>query len=192
MLALAWAEWKSAAVRLYMRAFWQRREVFIDPTARLYYRHHGLLQIGPGSSVGTFSVLMMVETENPPPAPLLVIGRGTYIGDQVNLRAAGGRIEIGDDCLIANGVTIVASNHGFAPGELIIRQPWKRGDIKIGNDVWIGAGVTIVAGAQIGDGAVIAAGAVVRAEVAPGTIVGGVPARLLGRRDDAAKSTPGT
>lgn len=56
----------------------------------------------------------------------------------------------------------------------------RRGAVtRIGNDVWIGHGVTVLAGVTVGDGAVIAAGAVVAKDVAPYTIVGGVPAKLL-------------
>ena len=53
---------------------------------------------------------------------------------------------------------------------------------QIGNDVWIGHGVTILAGITVGDGAVVAAGAVVTKDVAPYTIVGGIPARVIRRR----------
>ncbi len=53
---------------------------------------------------------------------------------------------------------------------------------RIGNDVWIGHGVTVLAGVTVGDGAVIAAGAVVAKDVAPYTIVGGVPAKEIRRR----------
>lgn len=52
----------------------------------------------------------------------------------------------------------------------------------IGNDVWIGAKVLIVNGVKIGDGAVIAAGAVVTKDVAPYSIVGGVPAKEIKKR----------
>lgn len=49
----------------------------------------------------------------------------------------------------------------------------------IGNDVWIGHGVIVLPGVTVGDGAVLAAGAVVSKDVAPYTIVGGVPAKLI-------------
>lgn len=52
----------------------------------------------------------------------------------------------------------------------------------IGNDVWIGHGVTVLPGVTVGDGAVLAAGAVVTRSVAPYTIVGGVPARIIKQR----------
>lgn len=52
----------------------------------------------------------------------------------------------------------------------------------IGNDVWIGHGVTVLAGVTVGDGAVLAAGAVVAKDVAPYTIVGGVPGRMIRER----------
>src|SRR3984885_10330078 len=52
----------------------------------------------------------------------------------------------------------------------------------IGNDVWIGHAVTVLPGVTVGDGAVLAAGAVVSKDVAPYTIVGGVPARQIRER----------
>ncbi|MNX81991.1 Chloramphenicol acetyltransferase [compost metagenome] len=54
--------------------------------------------------------------------------------------------------------------------------------VVIGHDVWIGHGATILPGVTVGNGAVIGAGAVVSKDVAPYTIVGGVPARLIRER----------
>lgn len=52
----------------------------------------------------------------------------------------------------------------------------------IGNDVWIGHGAIILPGVTIGDGAVVGAGAVVSKDVAPYTIVVGVPAKPIRKR----------
>lgn len=66
-----------------------------------------------------------------------------------------------------------------------VAKSWdNKGDIIIGNDVWIGYEAVIMAGVNIGDGAIIAAHAVVTKDVAPYTIVGGVPARPIRKRFD--------
>lgn len=54
--------------------------------------------------------------------------------------------------------------------------------VTIGNDVWIGYRAIICQGVTIGDGAIIGAGAVVTKDVAPYTIVGGVPAKEIRKR----------
>ncbi|WP_042777746.1 DapH/DapD/GlmU-related protein [Sinorhizobium fredii] len=60
---------------------------------------------------------------------------------------------------------------------------WRRQNrVTIGHDVWIGHGATILPGVTVGNGAVIGAGAVVSKDVAPYTIVGGVPAKLIRER----------
>ncbi len=64
---------------------------------------------------------------------------------------------------------------------------WRREDhVTIGHDVWIGHGAIILAGVTIGTGAVIGAGAVVSKPVAPYSIVGGVPARVIRHRHPPA------
>lgn len=62
----------------------------------------------------------------------------------------------------------------------IIDSPYH--EVIIGNDVWIGERVVIKGGIKIGNGAVIAAGAMVTKDVAPYSIVGGVPAKIIRKR----------
>lgn len=62
---------------------------------------------------------------------------------------------------------------------------WRRENrVVIGHDVWLGHGVTVLPGVTIGNGAVVGAGAVVSKDVAPYTIVGGVPAKPIRERFD--------
>ena len=64
-----------------------------------------------------------------------------------------------------------------------VASAWdNKGDIIIGNDVWIGYEAVIMAGVTIGDGAIIGTRAVVTKDVAPYSIVGGVPAREIRKR----------
>ena len=64
-----------------------------------------------------------------------------------------------------------------------VATAWDRkGDIIIGNDVWIGYEAVVLSGVHIGDGAIIGARAVVTKDVAPYTIVGGVPAKPIRTR----------
>lgn len=62
--------------------------------------------------------------------------------------------------------------------------PERRLDVKIGNDCWICEDVFLCGGVTVGDGAVVMAGAVVTHDVEPYSIVGGVPAKLMGYRFD--------
>jgi len=57
---------------------------------------------------------------------------------------------------------------------------WRReAAVNVGHDVWIGHGAMVMPGVSIGTGAVVGAGAVVTRDVAPYTIVAGVPARPI-------------
>lgn len=64
-----------------------------------------------------------------------------------------------------------------------VANAWdNKGDIIIGNDVWIGYEAVIMAGVTIGDGAIIGTRAVVTKDVAPYTMVGGIPAKPIRKR----------
>lgn len=64
-----------------------------------------------------------------------------------------------------------------------VTQAWdNHGDIVIGNDVWIGYEAVIMQGVHIGDGAIIGSRAVVTKDVAPYSIVGGIPAKEIRKR----------
>jgi len=182
MVRLCWVDGRDYLTRLYVRASWKTQGLSIASTARLHYDVRSQIKIEGKCSVGEFSIIAAGASKELILPPLLVIGDNVYIGDQVNLRATGGIIRIGRDVLIANQVTIVASNHGTQLGEPMMEQAWRRGDVLIENDVWIGAGVVVLPGAVIRQGAVIAAGAVVRGEVPSNTIYGGILAQKISVR----------
>lgn len=112
----------------------------------------------------------------------------------------GDRLVIGKFCSIACGTKFIfnCANHTlkslstytfplfFEEWDLPkseLASAWdNKGDIIIGNDVWIGYDAVIMAGVTIGDGAIIGTRAVVTKDVAPYSIVGGVPAREIRKR----------
>ena len=67
------------------------------------------------------------------------------------------------------------------------RYTEKIGCIEIGDNVFIGADVKILYDVKIGDNVVIAAGALVNKDIPSGSVVGGIPARVIGDFDEFLK-----
>ncbi len=131
------------------------------------------------------------------------VGLGTYIGDGSYISNA----KVGRFCSIAENVRIAIGNHptsvfvttfpsfyyntesqiGFTfhkdkpiyEGLSNYPDEDKKYQVVIGNDVWIGCNSIILGGVKIGDGAIVGAGAVVTRDVAPYSIVAGVPAKVI-------------
>lgn len=94
------------------------------------------------------------------------------------------RITFGDNVLVGPGAKLFCGNHGTKlNGTPMMFQERTEADIHIGNDVWIGANSVITSGVSIADGAIIAAGSVVTKNVSENTIVAGVPAKCIKRRN---------
>jgi acetyltransferase-like isoleucine patch superfamily enzyme len=102
--------------------------------------------------------------------------------------AVRGRITIGDGVRIGAHTSLLAFNHGTAPGKPIFQQPHTSLGITIGDDVWIGSNVTVLDGVTIGPHSIIGAGAVVTKDVPANTIAAGNPARVLRSRSPEAES----
>lgn len=114
-------------------------------------------------------------------AARLTIGDYTFIGVRCAIHVAES-VTIGAHTLIGDGVVIADHTHNNAAQQRMDEQGIRSAAVTIGNDVLINPLVVIIAGVTIGDGAIIEAGAVVTKDVEPYAIVGGVPARVIGRR----------
>ena len=101
------------------------------------------------------------------------IGAGSMIMPDCLMMARGG-ITIEENVLIAANVQLISNNHDLYDRMLLVCKP-----VRICKGAWIGAGATILPGVTVGENAVVAAGAVVTKDVAPNTIVGGNPAKLI-------------
>jgi maltose O-acetyltransferase len=111
----------------------------------------------------------------------VVLGAETFIGFGSELDVAL-ELRIGSHVLVAPGCFITDHSHRYGKGTTIDSQGLDYGPVHIGNDVWLGAHAVVLPGVTIGDGAVVGAGAVVTRDVAAGSIVVGVPARVIGSR----------
>nr|WP_198412508.1 DapH/DapD/GlmU-related protein [Nocardioides mangrovicus] len=120
-------------------------------------------------------------------------GRGIEVGDRSAIGMDAlviGPLTLGDDVMMGPRCMLIAANHRVDSTALPMNRQGFVADrrIVVEDDVWIGAGVTIVAGRRIGTGSIVAAGSVVTRDVAPWTVVGGNPAREIGRREKTHES----
>lgn len=111
----------------------------------------------------------------------LHIGEGSIIGDQVILDARNS-IRIGKNVNFSTGVHIWTEQHDHSDPEFrCLSDSSYR--VEIGDRAWIGPSVTILHSVTIGEGAVVAAGSVVTKDIAPFSIVAGIPAKKIGERN---------
>jgi acetyltransferase-like isoleucine patch superfamily enzyme len=111
------------------------------------------------------------------------LGKGCELGPFSMIVTKSKDVNIGDHVRMGPHVSMTASNRNYIRRDiLIVDQGVREEGITIGSDVWIGTGAVITDGVTISEGAVIASGAVVAKNVEPYTIVGGVPAKVIGER----------
>lgn len=123
--------------------------------------------------IGDNAVIMMGATIN--------IGAEIGADSMIDMGAIlGGRAIVGKHCHIGAG-TVLAG----------VIEPASAEPVRIDDNVLIGANAVVIEGVHVGEGAVVAAGAVVTEDVAPKTVVAGVPARVIKQVDDQTTSKTG-
>ena len=108
----------------------------------------------------------------------LSVGAYSHINRNSMLDARGGLV-IGNHVSISHNVVLMSGGHK-------VNSRTFEGEhlpILIEDFVWIGVNAVVLKGVTIGRGAVVAAGAVVTKDVEPYSIVGGVPAIVIGHRN---------
>ena len=111
----------------------------------------------------------------------LTMGEHSVLGDAVDCYSVD-RIEIGANSVVSQYCFLCAATHDpDQPSFPLVTRP-----IRIGAGAWVAADAFVGPGVTIGDGAVVGARASVFKDVAPQSIVGGNPARLIRMRKGAA------
>lgn len=128
----------------------------IDSFSRLFAANDATLRLEEGVAVGPFNIINAFDD--------CTIKRNTMLGPYVNINCADHGIEMTGECM------------RFQPGCY--------GPVVIEEDCWICSHAVILRGVTVGKGSVVAAGSVVNCDVPPYSIVAGVPAKVVGTREE--------
>jgi acetyltransferase-like isoleucine patch superfamily enzyme len=135
-----------------------------------YYRNVLKMKIGTGSSIHMNTFINRSK---------IIIGNNSAINRRCYLDGRGG-ITMGDNVSISPEVHLITASHNANSRNF----EYYTKPILIEDYVWIGTRAIILPGVTLGKGCVVATGAVVHKDVEPFTIVGGVPAKTIGKRTD--------
>lgn len=136
------------------------------------------VEIGDRTKIGAYSQIGCTNH-------LATLGKGVKIGrdcgiGQFSFIGAAGGVTIGDNVVMGQYVSFHAQQHVFDdPTKLIREQGVSAEGITLESDIWVGAKATFLDGAHVGRHSVVAAGAVVRGTFPPGSVIGGVPAKVI-------------
>lgn len=145
--------------------------------------HLGGVKIGKNCKIGCSP--MRYHVGMPFYTRLLVDGKDSTItiGDNCRINGAsihaGSSIEIGNNCVMASGVSIIDSNgHEVYSKDRTVGSD-KPQPISIGDNVWIGLNAVILKGTVIGDNCVVSVGSVVKGTFLRNSLIAGNPAVVV-------------
>jgi acetyltransferase-like isoleucine patch superfamily enzyme len=179
-LRVARLKLRSAAYRYYLRL------------AHPGVRCHRSIRFGRGVTIRAFD------------GGTIEFGANCAVLDYAQVQAEGGRITLGESCLVGRGaviigvdsielgagtmtaehVTIRDQDHNHGGSGRLEQQGHTSAPIRIGHDVWLAAKVTVTKGVDIADHAVVGANSVVTRSLAERGVYAGAPARLIKRIGD--------
>lgn len=113
------------------------------------------------------------------------IGSETYLNSGRLVSGKKSKIKIGKRCAIGHNVNFIAITHDLifstGPEE---NRPFHEDDILIGDDCWIGTNVFIKEGVVLGDDCIVAANSVVTKSFPSGSIIAGIPAKIIKTKEE--------
>ena len=137
-----------------------------------------LSQVAIGKKNAFSQGIMLWPLDTPYDGIKIRIGDQNYFNRNVMIDACN-YIEIGSSNMFGPDIYITDSDHSFGIGLTPSEQPMQKGKVKIGNHCWIGAKAIILKDVELGDYCVVGAGAVVNKSFPAGSVIAGVPAKLL-------------
>jgi acetyltransferase-like isoleucine patch superfamily enzyme len=138
----------------------------------VYVSNPSHCEFGTGCEVGTDCFFTSETNEG-----RLKFGRQVKINDHVKLDYSGG-LTLADNVLISSDVLVLTHSHGDNPRSIPVAKP-----LRIGENTWIGTRAIITESVRsIGCNVIVASGAVVTKDVPDDSVVGGIPAKLIRKR----------
>ena len=135
----------------------------------------GKVRIGKNVSIDGTSHTVTLWTYHPDAE--IIVGDNVFLnGTRFGCRK---RIEIGDDCIIADCRILDTDFHSVYPDRRNDPSSIRSSPIKIGNNVWVAMACIILPGVSIGDNSTIAAGSVVTEAIPKCSLSGGNPCRVI-------------
>jgi acetyltransferase-like isoleucine patch superfamily enzyme len=127
-------------------------------------------------------------------AAVIRIGKHCAFSNNVSIIAVES-VEIGDECLIGDCVSIMDSDFHHIDPDQRRKGPAPTSPVRVEDNVWLGSRVVVQKGVTIGANSVVTPNAVVTASIPPDSIAGGVPARVIRplskHSNDAARAAAG-
>lgn len=153
-------------------------EVGIGDNSTLIARGEGGITLGENVQV---QQRVYLDTERVSTG-YIKVGKGSYIGTGTTLFGHVG-LEIGEDCLLAQNITLTPYSHIYDdPEKIIYSQGGHCEKVTIEDDCYLGMGVCVMYSGNIGKGSVIGAGSTVVKPIPPYSIAVGSPARVIKKR----------
>jgi len=160
----------------FVQLWWLFEAVFVRPTPQVFYSWRRFALRVFGAKVGR-DVLVRPGVRVTFPWKV-TLGDCCWIGDNVSLYSVA-EINIGEHCVISQEAYLCTGTHDYNdPSFKLLMSP-----ITLERECWVAARSFVGPGVRIGEGAVVGACSLVLADVPPATIVAGVPAKVIGRRD---------
>jgi len=169
---------ESGAEFLHMDSIRLGASVYVDRLCRLH-ASTAAIELGDCTRVMRGAYLCTFTSESRP-GEGITTGSRCWIGVDAVLASGQGGIRLGEQVLIGPGAILATGGHDFRRLDLeAVERAYTGEPVTVGDNVWIGAGAVVLGGVTIGDNAVVAAGAVVTRDVAPRSVMGGVPAKVI-------------